>query len=158
MCHQHCGPGQVSLMLGQLDLNSAPEHIDAIGHGQWRQILIMHASRRSSGNCARATRVCFSDTTLVYAHGNVLGAKFAYELQVYAVGKLFSWIPSGRCIKREQLEIVGEADRMGVANIGSQRRKSLPAARAEPLWTRVAGRDGARFGRGGIGKMAEGSP
>src|SRR3954447_26834808 len=33
--------------------------------------------------------------------------------------------------------------------------KSLPAARAEPLRARVAGRDGARFGRGGIGEMAE---
>src|SRR5438552_12002518 len=32
--------------------------------------------------------------------------------------------------------------------------KSLPVARAEPLWARVAGRDGARFGRGGIGEMA----
>src|SRR6267142_6023513 len=33
--------------------------------------------------------------------------------------------------------------------------KSLPAARAKPLWARVAGRDGACFGRGGIGEMAE---
>src|SRR5882757_7252113 len=37
----------------------------------------------------------------------------------------------------------------------SRHGKSLPAARAEPLWARVAGRDGARFGRGGIGEMAE---
>src|SRR5262245_45301349 len=33
--------------------------------------------------------------------------------------------------------------------------KSLPAARAKPLWARVAGRDGARFGEGSIGEMAE---
>src|SRR5438067_652871 len=33
--------------------------------------------------------------------------------------------------------------------------KSLPAARAKPLRARVAGRDGAGFGRGGIGEMAE---
>src|SRR5439155_6680867 len=33
--------------------------------------------------------------------------------------------------------------------------KSLPPARAEPLWARVADRDGAGFGRGGIGEMAE---
>src|SRR5437763_15138232 len=33
--------------------------------------------------------------------------------------------------------------------------KSLPAARAKPLWARIAGRDSARFGRGGIGEMAE---
>src|SRR5262249_9582960 len=33
--------------------------------------------------------------------------------------------------------------------------KSLPAARAKPLWARVASRDGARFGRSGIDEMAE---
>src|SRR5262245_37932969 len=33
--------------------------------------------------------------------------------------------------------------------------KSLPAARAKPLWARVASRDRARFGEGGIGEMAE---
>src|SRR5206468_7502186 len=33
--------------------------------------------------------------------------------------------------------------------------KSLPAARSELLWARVAGRNGARFGRGGIGEMAK---
>src|SRR5437899_7777324 len=33
--------------------------------------------------------------------------------------------------------------------------KSLPAARAKPLRARVAGRNGARFRRGGIGEMAE---
>src|SRR3954452_15759357 len=33
--------------------------------------------------------------------------------------------------------------------------KSLPAERAEPLWARGAGRDGAGFRRGGIGEMAE---
>src|SRR5215471_8804370 len=33
--------------------------------------------------------------------------------------------------------------------------KSLPVARAKPLWTRAAGRDCARFGEGGLGKMAE---
>src|SRR5437667_8251074 len=37
----------------------------------------------------------------------------------------------------------------------SRHGKSLPAARAEPLWARGAGCDGARFGRGGIGEMAE---
>ena len=32
--------------------------------------------------------------------------------------------------------------------------KSLPAARAKPLWARVAGRDGTRFGKNRIGEMA----
>src|SRR6266567_3124790 len=45
------------------------------------------------------------------------------------------------------------ADRAAYARWG-RHGKSLPAARAEPLWSRVAGRDGARFGRGGIGEMA----
>src|SRR5436305_14634360 len=46
------------------------------------------------------------------------------------------------------------ADRAAYAR-WARHGKSLPAARAEPLWARVAGRDGARFGRGGIGEMAE---
>ena len=46
------------------------------------------------------------------------------------------------------------ADRAAYAR-WSRHGKSLPAARAEPLRARVAGRDGARFGRGGIGEMAE---
>src|SRR5438874_11216102 len=46
------------------------------------------------------------------------------------------------------------ADRAAYAR-WSRHGKSLPAARAEPLWARVAGGDGARFGRGGIGEMAE---
>src|SRR5262249_51647575 len=33
--------------------------------------------------------------------------------------------------------------------------KSLPVARAKPLWTRAARRDCARFGESGIGEMAE---
>src|SRR5216110_840906 len=45
------------------------------------------------------------------------------------------------------------ADRAAYAR-WSRHGKSLPAARAKPLWARVAGRDGARFGRGGIGEMA----
>src|SRR4029453_17886430 len=49
------------------------------------------------------------------------------------------------------------ADRVAYAR-WSRHGKSLPAARAEPLWARVAGRDGARFRRGGIGEMAEESP
>src|SRR5436190_910549 len=46
------------------------------------------------------------------------------------------------------------ADRAAYAR-WSRHGKSLPVARAEPFWARVAGRDGARFGRGGIGEMAE---
>src|SRR5438094_9208759 len=46
------------------------------------------------------------------------------------------------------------ADRAAYAR-WSRHGKSLPAARAKPLRARVAGRDGARFGRGGIGEMAE---
>src|SRR5437660_4641410 len=45
-------------------------------------------------------------------------------------------------------------DRAAYARWG-RHGKSLPAARAKPLRARVAGRDGARFGRGGIGEMAE---
>src|SRR5262249_19515481 len=45
-------------------------------------------------------------------------------------------------------------DRAAYARWG-RHGKSLPAARAKPLWTRVAGRDGTCFGEGGIGEMAE---
>src|SRR4029077_1012685 len=50
--------------------------------------------------------------------------------------------------------VAAGADRAAYARWG-RHRKSLPAARAKPLWARVAGRDGARFGRSGIGEMAE---
>src|SRR6058998_1357396 len=50
--------------------------------------------------------------------------------------------------------VAAGADRAAYARWG-RHGKSLPAARAEPLWARIAGRDGARFGRGGIGEMAE---
>src|SRR5882762_10563754 len=50
--------------------------------------------------------------------------------------------------------VAASADRAAYARWG-RHGKSLPAARAEPLWARVAGRDSARFGRGGIGEMAE---
>src|SRR6266550_3804182 len=50
--------------------------------------------------------------------------------------------------------VAAGADRAPYARWG-RHGKSLPAARAEPLRARVAGRDGARFGRGGIGEMAE---
>src|SRR5437660_12479368 len=46
------------------------------------------------------------------------------------------------------------ADRAAYARWG-RHGKSLSAARAKPLRARVAGRDGARFGRSGIGEMAE---
>src|SRR5213594_2955218 len=46
------------------------------------------------------------------------------------------------------------ADRAAYARWG-RHGKSVPPARAKPLWARVAGRDGARFGRGGIGEIAE---
>src|SRR5258705_10021158 len=46
------------------------------------------------------------------------------------------------------------ADRAAYARWG-RHGKSLPVARAEPLRARVAGRDGARFGRGGIGEIGE---
>src|SRR5437868_2238651 len=49
--------------------------------------------------------------------------------------------------------VAAGADRAAYARWG-RHGKSLPAARAELLWTRVAGRDGARFGRSGIGEMA----
>src|SRR5512132_3668494 len=49
--------------------------------------------------------------------------------------------------------VAAGADRAAYAR-WSRHGKSLPAARAKPLWARVAGRDGARFGRGGIGEMA----
>src|SRR6266540_5095407 len=49
--------------------------------------------------------------------------------------------------------VAAGADRTAYAR-WSRHGKSLPVARAEPLWARVAGRDGARFGRGGIGEMA----
>src|SRR5256885_11578331 len=50
--------------------------------------------------------------------------------------------------------VAAGADRAAYAR-WDRHGKSLPVARAEPLWARVAGRDGARFGRGGIGEMAE---
>src|SRR5262249_30348877 len=50
--------------------------------------------------------------------------------------------------------VAAGADRAAYAR-WSRHGKSLPVARAKPLWARVAGRDGARFGRGGIGEIAE---
>src|SRR2546430_2487849 len=50
--------------------------------------------------------------------------------------------------------VAAGADRAAYARWDGQ-GKSLPAARAKPLWARVAGRDAAGFGRGGIGEMAE---
>src|SRR5207245_11368011 len=50
--------------------------------------------------------------------------------------------------------VAAGADRAAYAR-WSRYGKPLPAARAKPLWARVAGGDGARFGKGGIGEMAE---
>src|SRR6266446_4386948 len=50
--------------------------------------------------------------------------------------------------------VASGADRAAYARWG-RHGKSLPARRAEPLRARVAGRDGARFRRGGIGETAE---
>src|SRR6476646_575063 len=50
--------------------------------------------------------------------------------------------------------VAAGADRAAYARWG-RHGKSVPAARAKPLWARVAGRDGTRFRRGGIGEMAE---
>src|SRR5437879_10571278 len=50
--------------------------------------------------------------------------------------------------------VAAGADRAAYARWG-RHGKSVPATRAKPLWARVAGRDGARFGEGGIGEMAE---
>src|SRR5437762_11206948 len=49
--------------------------------------------------------------------------------------------------------VAAGADRAAYAR-WDRHGKSLPAARAKPLRARVAGRDGARFGRDGIGEMA----
>src|SRR5882757_2011081 len=56
------------------------------------------------------------------------------------------------CARKQS--VAAGADPAAYARWG-RHRKSVPAARAKPLWARVAGRDGARFGRGGIGEMAE---
>src|SRR5262245_4871111 len=50
--------------------------------------------------------------------------------------------------------LAARADRAAYAR---RRRhgKSLPATQATTVWARVAGRDGARFGEGGIGEVAE---
>src|SRR6266436_5475120 len=50
--------------------------------------------------------------------------------------------------------VAAGADRAAYARWG-RHGKSLPAARAKLLWARVAGRHGARFGRGGVGEMAD---
>src|SRR5205823_299169 len=50
--------------------------------------------------------------------------------------------------------VAAGADRAAHARWG-RHGESLPAARAKPLRARVAGRDGARFGRSGIGEIAE---
>src|SRR5438132_13318103 len=49
--------------------------------------------------------------------------------------------------------VAAGADRAAYPRWG-RHGKSVPAARAKPLRARVAGRHGARFGRGGIGEMA----
>src|SRR5207248_4676598 len=56
------------------------------------------------------------------------------------------------CARKQS--VAAGADRAAYARWG-RHGKSLPAARAKPLWARVAGRDGASFRRGGIGEMAE---
>src|SRR6478672_11690655 len=56
------------------------------------------------------------------------------------------------CVRKRS--VATGADRAAYARWG-RHGKSLPAARAKPLWARVAGRDGAGFGRSGIGEMAE---
>src|SRR5262245_7939983 len=58
------------------------------------------------------------------------------------------------CFSARKRSVAAGADRSAYTR-WRRHGKSLPAARATPLWTRVAGRDGARFGRGGIGEMAE---
>src|SRR5258707_280406 len=58
-----------------------------------------------------------------------------------------------RFCARKQSVATG-ADRAAYARWG-RHGKSLPTARAELLRARVAGRDGARFGRCGIGEMVE---
>src|SRR5206468_11220634 len=67
--------------------------------------------------------------------------------------------PGRKCDARSRFcarkrSVAAGADRAAYARWG-RHRKSLPAARAKPLRSRVAGRHGARFWRGGIGEMAE---
>src|SRR5437667_5015807 len=50
--------------------------------------------------------------------------------------------------------VAAGADHAAYARWG-RHGKSVPPARAKPLWARVADRNGARFGRGGICEMAE---
>src|SRR4029077_16710159 len=56
------------------------------------------------------------------------------------------------CARKQS--VAAGADRAAYAR-WSRHGKSLPAARAEPLWARVAGGAGALCGGGGIGEMAE---
>jgi hypothetical protein len=121
MRDQNCWPGQVSLALGQLDLNAASERVDAIGHRQWCRFLIMETSCSGSGDRTGTAGVGLTDAAFIDTHGDVVRPKLTYELQVYSVRELLGWIPAGRCMQLQRLKVVNKADRMRIANIGHKR-------------------------------------
>src|SRR5215207_7204124 len=121
MRYQNSRPGQVGLVLGQLDLNAASERVHSIGHRQWRQILIMETSSRSSSDRTGTAGVGLADAAFIDAHANVVRPELAYELQVDTVRKLLGWIPAGSRVQLQRIKIIDKAHRMGVANIGGKR-------------------------------------
>jgi hypothetical protein len=96
MRDQNSRPGQVSLVLGQFDLNAASERVDAIGHRQWPRFWIIKTSCSGSGDRTGTAGVGLTCAAFIDTHGNVVRPKLAYELQIYAVRKLLGWIPAGR--------------------------------------------------------------
>src|SRR5215218_2459551 len=109
MCYQNSGPRQVSLVLGQLDLNAASERVDSIGNRQWRQIPITESSGCRSGDRTGTAGVGLTDAALIDAHTDVVRSKLAYELQVDAVRKLLGRLPAGRCMQLQRVKVVNKA-------------------------------------------------
>jgi hypothetical protein len=121
MRYQNRRPGQVNLVLSQLDFNAASECVDAIGHRQWRQILIMETSCCGGCERTRTAGVGLTDAAFIDAHGDVVRPKLADELQVYAVRKLLGWSPAGSRMQLQRAKVVNKAHRMRIANIGRKR-------------------------------------
>ena len=81
----------------------------------------METSCCGSGYRAGTAGVGLTDAAFIDAHADVVRPKLAYELQVYAVGKLLGRIPAGRRMQLQQVKVVNKAHRMGIANIDRQR-------------------------------------
>ena len=81
----------------------------------------METRARGRGDRTRTAGVGLTDAAFIDAHGDVLRAEPAYELQVDTVGKLLCRIPAGGHMQLQQVKVVNETHRMRVANLDPQR-------------------------------------